>query len=504
MQFFAIHRLSYAAACVAIAMGAMAQSATVAKAAGAFRVVAPINQIGFVSPAFDSAGRVVLGDVVGAWVEESNGLAPKLSAGSQAPGFPAGTLIGRLSMSSPILQKGPPAFVAELQDHSYAVYVDEPGVGLRVASLTGKTIDPSGVQVVDFRGHGSTLSPEPIANDSGDVLMYGRLQGGLLGGVGFGAWIERPGGPQLVFHSNTTMPGIGSKFGDYPSWELAFENTGRVATVNSFADGKGLWVFDAPGVVGGRLAARSGTVRHGIPISTISHVHMANWRIAFHGGERGVFAETNGVSELIAGEGRAAPGFGPGASYRFFRPESTAMNRHGDLAFVGEVADPALPGGVASAIWVETVAGPVQLALNLGELLGSTAPGSGLATARDVVMNDDGQLAFMGIGANGGLWRYDPVAGAQRIAAVGEQMLLDFGGAPTMKTISEIRVGGFLVSGLNPAQYLSDDGEIVFLARFTDNSNAVVVWSPVPEPASLMLAAWFAAAAARGRRSMKA
>lgn len=69
-----------------------------------------------------------------------------------------------------------------------------------------------------------------------------------------------------------------------------------------------------------------------------------------------------------------------------------------------------------------------------------------------------------------------------------------------LATIQDIRIGHHPASGLSTAPYLSDDGEVVFFANFTDNSGAILIWSPVPEPASLVLAAWLAAAVARRRR----
>lgn len=500
MPLFAMRRLLHAAACSMIAAGAAVGWAPAADAASRLRMVGPVRLLANVNPVFDAAGRVVMRDGGLVWVEEPTGIVPKLSDGGAAPGFPAGTLIHRLEFGSPVVQMGPPVIVAELQGGGKAVYLDEPGVGLRLASSTGKTVDPiAGIEVGSIGAAWTPRGSLPVANEVGDVLMYGFLRGGSLGAGSAAAWIERPGGSQIVFHGNTTMPGVGTKFGDFTMQELAFEDTGRVAVVHAFAGGRGLWAFDAPGLAGGRLVARSDSARHGIGFENIIEVHMANWRLVFHGDHSAIFSETNGVPELVAGIGRPAPGFGPGANYSEFYPESTAMNRHGDLAFVGVVADPTLPGGFASALWIDAIDRPVEFALNLSELLGTTLSGSLLPAAQKVAMNESGQVAFLGTGSEEGLWLYDPATGPQRIAAVGQQILVDLGDGLVMKTISSLSVGGPDIAGRSRASYLSDEGEVVFLASFTDNSGGVVVWSPVPEPASLILAAWLAVAVARRR-----
>jgi hypothetical protein len=495
----------HALSCVTLALCAVLGRPAAAAAAGQYRAVATFGQGLLVSPSFDAADRIVVGNTTGVWVEESGNLLTKLSVGDQAPGFPAGTTIGALTMGSPVVQKGNPAIVAGIQNGptvTYAAYVDEPGLGLRLASYTGKIIDPAaGIQVSDlgFVGHGSTRAPEPIANESGDVLMYGWLEGGPVGARSVGAWIERPGGSQIVFHGNMAMPGASSKFGDFFGSDLAFENTGRVATVHHHSEGDGLWVFDAPGLTGGRLAARTGTVRNGILVGQINYIQMANWRVVFHADYRGVFVETNGVSELLAGEGRPAPGFALGATFVSVHPEDTAMNSHGDVAFVAQVADPTLSGGYAGGIWRETRDGPVQLALNLSDYM-APYPGANVPFVSQVVMNDAGQLAFLEQKPSPALWFFDAEAGPQRVAAVGEQIALTIGGMTTTKTIEDIRVGGFLASGLRPSRYLSNSGDVVFQATFTDNSRAVIVWSSVPEPASSVLAIVSAAGAAVWRR----
>jgi len=191
------------------------------------------------------------------------------------------------------------------------------------------------------------------------------------------------------------------------------------------------------------------------------------------------------------------------ATYAELRPESTAMNANGDIAFVGVVVDPTLAGGSVSALWIDRIDRPVEFALNLSELLGPTAPGSGLPGAQNVVMNESGQVAFLSTSLEGGLWWFDPVIGAQRVVNTGEQLLINMDGTPAVKTISDIRIGGLSGSGLSPAPYLSDDGEVVFTASFTDNSYAVIVWSPVPEPTSLIVAASPVAVAVCRRQRLK-
>jgi len=182
-----VHRCFMCAlVCLALLVGAVGGRASLAEAAGRFRLVAPLELFGHMSPAFDAAGRVVISDGGSVWIEEATGLVTKLAQGSQAPGLAAGTLIGEVVLGSPVVQKGPPTIVARLQNGSHVVYVDEPGLGLRVVSSTGKAVNVAdGLQVLGFSGHGTTRAPEPVANMTGEVLMKATSR---LGRQAHSAW----------------------------------------------------------------------------------------------------------------------------------------------------------------------------------------------------------------------------------------------------------------------------------------------------------------------------
>lgn len=495
MQLFTAARQSSAVVCLTLALAALAGRAPAARAAGPLRIVPPTDQLGYFGTefaVFDAAGRIVTrgqlpgddGAEVTAFVGGPAGLVPMSFGDPQALDLPIG-----LSIASPVVQKGSPVIVGPQPNGQWAAFIEEPTTGLRMVSYVGKLADPvAGVRVTWFASHG--IGVEPIANEAGDVLMFGYLAGGPAGDDGGpGLWIERPHGPQIVYHPNTPMPGFGARFGDYPSQEIALENTGRVATVHRHASGEALWLFDAPGQVGGRLVARSGVVLRGIPVGSIDDIQMANWRTAFHASYRGLFAESYGIVSLVAGEGQSAPGFGPDAKYDSIQSSATSMNSVGDLAFVADIEDPTLPGGVGTGIWVSKRDQPVEFALDLRQLLGDRLPGFGGPVVRNMAMNDRGQIALWGFGDSEELWWYDPAVGSRQIAALGGEIDLMIAGQQVSKTIETLRAGSFHSSSLSPAPFINDKGEVVFVARFTDQTSATLLWSPVPEPASQWLSA---------------
>jgi hypothetical protein len=345
-----------------------------------------------------------------------------------------------------------------------------------------------GAEIVRFAGHGPTSSPEPIANAAGEVLMYGILRGGPLASSGRAAWVEGPSGSQIAFHDYMTFPGIssGGRFRDFASRELAFDDEGNVATIHNFAGGQGVWMFnpDIPGL--SSHVANTGMVHDGLTINEISDLRLAAGRVAFHtgpgieglrGGEA-IFAKQFGDLNLIAAAGRPAPGFGPEATYAGFLPRGTAMNDRGVLAFMGAANDPALPRGQHFAVWRSAPGKPVELVLTLNTLAG--ADPIERTWASELVMNNNGQLAFLSSG--GSLWTFDPEVGPRRIARQGDSFSLLVDGVSVSKTLANIFVGGFPFSALPTGRYLSDEGEVVFVARFSDNTYAVIAWSPVPEP----------------------
>jgi hypothetical protein len=328
--------------------------------------------------------------------------------------------------------------------------------------------------------------------------MFGFLRGGPLAAGGIAAWVERPGDSQIVFHANTTLPGVagGGKFGDFVSHELAFDDDGHVATIHNFSGGQGLWMFDPaiPGI--NPHVANTGTVRDGVSVTGIRELRLAGGRVAFQSDplltsidSSAIFAKQFGVLELVAAENRPAPGFGPAATFGDFTPESFALDKTGLLAFAGTVADPAIPDGHSGAIWYDAQGQLPQLALRLDDLPGTEWLGMGRTRASHLVMNDRRQLAFQDFGPSRALWWFDPTLGAQRIAGLGDQIRLIQDGVEVVKTVEDIEVRGFLLTARAPAPYINDNGDVVFIARFADNTSAVVVWSPVPEPGCTTLAA---------------
>lgn len=178
------------------------------------------------------------------------------------------------------------------------------------------------------------------------------------------------------------------------------------------------------------------------------------------------------------------------------------LNNAGEVAFIGTLSGSGISYGVNdTSIWTGT-----PTALQMAMRLGDVAPGTGGAsfaslsweytvTSTSAIqqytnayqLNDEGQVAFFaqlkGTGVNSGndigLWLFDPTAGRSvLIAREGDQVDIG-GGAP--KTIAEL---------YSPyrADAFNNLGQISFGAKFTDNSQAIllsnVVAVPVPEPES--------------------
>jgi hypothetical protein len=483
-------------------------------AAGQFRVVAETGQPSGISDslftnfifggAFDAANRVVIrGEAPhGTWVEHPTGLEPGINDGLQAPGFPPGALIDHLYKGSPVGPQGFSTIVGTVHGgpvsgFPQAAFVGEPGGEYRLASFTGKVIDEAaGIAVA-----GLLSSEQTITNFAGDALVRGGLQGGPLGATGvFATWIEGLDQSTIVAHQNTLAPGLsgGARFNNISSMEHAFDDSGLVALAGVASGTLGVWAIDPKTPANNRLVQRAGVDSTGTVTSDIGQLLMANGHIVFHasvadpgqGAKPAILADQGGVLERVVTVGQPAPGYASLSSFQSINRDLTTISRSGAISYLATVADPTLPRpGVG--IWTDSADGPLSLALRLDALPGGAPQGP----VRNLTTNDTGQLAFLALNPRPELWWSDAVLGPQLIAKIGSTVSVTLAGHPVSKTIEDVQVGGFLDSALGTARYLSDNGDVVFTARFTDGTSASLVWSPVPEPAAHALAGIFCAAA---------
>lgn len=456
--------------------------------------------------AFDPAGRIsVRAETTGAtgiWIEQPGSLAPALLWPGTAPGFPTGATIDHFSKFGPIAQSGYSTAIGSvvgggLTGNTTGLFVSGPDGTFRLAERSGQPAnDMPGVTVLP-------QGLDTLSNRDGDLLVQGQFIGGPLFGAGKAAiWLERGLGPELAFYTGMPAPGfsagvvlqttVSSKFG------IEIDNDQRIAYGGVAGTSKGIWLFDPDAPVTTRLVARTEPTSTVTTFSQLSDLQLTQDRVVFQAtvnspgliARTALLAETNGTLETIAKAGDLAPGLGPTDLFDVgtsFTVSNVAVNDQGNIAFAATTRNSLAPSIRNAGIWLDTPIDDPKLVLKSTDL-----PGNPSFVLAQLVMNDNGQMAFVLASGVPSVWFFDPVLGAQRVVSEGDVLSLILNGQSVSRTIDDIQVGTFQNDHLAASNYLSDSGQVVFVATFREGGTAVLAWSPVPEPgaAGLMASAF--------------
>jgi hypothetical protein len=517
-------------------------------APAALRVVARSGQLApsapgdgrfstFQSAVIDNSGRVALAASIdtptggrfqrGIWTEaHGDALALVAIEGQHAPGVgPSGTFYKFGDMH--VNENGQIAFTAQLRNEPSGLWLADVG-GVQLVSQGDRPAPglPAGWQFIGFEQ--DNASPWVTINADGKIAFavgaY-RREGGIFP-TKIGLWT---GDPQSGFMpaaiAGQQSPGFepGVVFQDFDGINL--DNHGVVTfRAQTSAGGGGVNGSENFGIWNSNngaqpvLLVRDGEAAPGLPGFGFTRVHdpraSANGHVAFVAAAPARIGawqfDASGTAQPILVWGQPAPGLPDETIDDVWSP--IAVNNSGQLLVKGDASS------TDAALWSSFRGNsPTLVAKELGpapdtedgvvfaESLSLTVPFS----AWDI--NNRGQIAFQGqlqLGTGGvtsandfGVWASDASSQIRLIAREGQQIELAPGDRRTYKTV---RMMGFQQGG--EIGGFNDNGQLILLATFTDDSWAVLVSNlvAVPEPSGAVLVVGLLGMAAMSRKRLTA
>lgn len=216
-------------------------------------------------------------------------------------------------------------------------------------------------------------------------------------------------------------------------------------------------------------------------------------RIAFRAplsnGERAVFAEFAAGLTTLAAEETQAPGMAPGTVVHSV--SFPAINNEGKVVFTARVRDAG--GMLEDVLYVsEGGAAPSVVFRAAGDAPGLSVCSGLIGLGSSVFINGRGQVLFTArVLAGGGvverdvLYVHDPDRGLVLVGGAGQVLPLA-SGARTIEMVSSVASLGLSASTTDgKLMVLSDDGDVLFRAVFSDQSEAYVrAWVTPSAPAA--------------------
>ena len=291
-----------------------------------------LNDAGqFAFRAFLSGDGTGLSDTVGIWSGVgSSSLALVARAGNAAPGLGVGVNFAALRL--PVLNDaGESAFGSDLTgsgvtfSNDQAVWSQGGGDGLKLIARTDDTAPGTGTGV-KFDSFGPSPT-NTVLNNAGHVSFYARLKGPDVDGFNKnGLWSADASGVELVARAGSPAPGTGP--------------------------GVAFFSFAFPLLNGaGQIAFRGNLTGSGVDSLSDS----------------GIWAtDSDGLLQLIARKGAAAPGTESGVNFRGFLPPM--INGAGQVAFAVSLTGPGVDDENDSGIWATDSDGLLQLIVRKGDL----------------------------------------------------------------------------------------------------------------------------------------
>jgi hypothetical protein len=187
--------------------------------------------------------------------------------------------------------------------------------------------------------------------------------------------------------------------------------------------------------------------------------------VFYGGGVRGVYVRVTGSLTAIAFEAGTAPGT-PSSTYSFASAAKPSINEAGQIAFHA-YRDPTAGGGLVSTVFIAEPGGSVTIASTQGDPVPGD-PGRSFVNVGNPVINDAGELAFIGLSLDGGdliwgiyVWRQGEV---EVVAETGLEVLGT--GAAQIASLDFNEIG------------FNNSGEVAFIAVLDDDRRGVLLASP--------------------------
>jgi hypothetical protein len=412
----------------------------------------PLSGAELFSPMLNDAGQTVFygaltnGDV-GVWSEGSGSLALVARDGTAAPGTPIGVsfwFAGGSNLPPLLNNAGQTAFPTLLKGS---------GVNAGNNSGTWSGVDQNSLALLTRAGSQATGLPDGVSygvqlpaglNDAGHGALYAFLTGSGVNSTNNSAiWSGSAGSLALVARTGDPAPGTlsGVNFGALFA-PIAINNAGKIA-IQSFLAG---------------------------------NVDGTN--------DEGLWSNVSGSLELIARRGSQASGAPAGVNYGMFSLSGwPVLNDAGQIAFLAGVEGTGVNETNNQAIWSGEMDNLALVARSGGQAPG-TGSGVRFSNLEYPALNSSGQIAFRayligsGVRPNNdkGIWATDSTGTLQLIARAGDLLEVapdDFRAISELNFTSASGNSDGLSSGFN------DLGQLVFWARFTDNSEGIFLSSAV-------------------------
>ncbi len=433
--------------------------------------------------------------------------------GAQVPGLPAGTTFRSFS-DQKINEAGSVAFRAELQgpdvqfDNNSAIFSDRGGSGVELIMREGDQAPGLTAGVV------YSNPSDFLFNEAGRIAFSIRLTGTDVTGANDRAIfaegnsaglvpIAREGddaigvGPGTVYSSldtNITGNGVG--------------DIGWRATLSDPVVDSAFYVGSAD--AGFTPALISGGQADGVPSGIVidlilnglindSGQVLLQTRLSGPGvtsGNQDILYRGSIGSSLtpVLREGDPAPGLNTGVTISSIG--ASAFSSDGRIALPCNVDDPGSPNIARSLLYSEQgTAGLIPIARSFDQAIGlNTGLRYPSFDSELIQRNDSDQIVFgafellVGTSSNPGfssrdaVWMTDADGSVRLVVTHGSE--LDVNEDPMIEDLRTVSSQTTLASQFSGANYiLNDNGELLFSARFTDGSSAVLVGTVTPPPA---------------------
>ena len=498
-------------------------------------------------PRFNAAGQVLLPGVLsgvgvhdgndgGLWIVDTETSSIDLVArqGDQAPGQAEGVLFG------------PRAFIQGPHDNKYVAQpnvFNNAGQFLTWGDLIGPGVDSTsdssmwtgsssadltmlartGEQAVGFPTdvvYSDLLRSTPVINSSGKVVISGQVDGPAItpGMNGDALWSGTSAGLTLEVQQGTPAPGTTDKFSthNYTGFAALIDDSGNLQIFSSLSE-NGIWTQSSEGSLwsGGNGAPLEMITRAFEPApgldAGVTLGYFVNLRNTTASGKFITRFQLTGPGVTVLNRNTIWTGNADGDLTLLARPQDASLpgsmdhltfevfrnqkiNEAGTFVFTTRWDHVDTDSAYVTGIHRGTSVDDLELVLGGDQPVPGLDPGLRIRRISGLSLNNAGQFVFLAdIGDTDLtnktvlleiLFGYDPTTGLQQLVQTGDHIEVAAG---DWRTIDHLYLtdGSILADGTRRG--LSDAGQFLFGARFTDASEGYVVGSIVPEPSSLAL-----------------
>jgi hypothetical protein len=409
----------------------------------------------------------------GVWTADAGGIAQVVLESNQAPGTPAGTRFRSIINSEVYLNaSGHTAFNFFIEGNG----VDETNdIGIWSNSTGNLALVARDGDQAPGTTSGTLFNTvrRPVLSDNGTLSFAGSITGIGSQFTLDGIWNGTAGNLSILAREGWDAPGMGPGVKFLTFHESLGINSHGLTAFSALLVGNGIDALNDEGIWVGsqgnvQLVARGGDHAPGTPNGVIfgglitDPVLNAAGHAAFLAGltgngvddtnSRGMWAGATDDLQLIVRSGEQAPGTPAGARFSTFN--APVLNANGQVAFVGNLV---------------------------------MTPGGG----RGQPPGDPALYGFVTATNDRGIWATDANGMLQLIVREGDLLEVTPG---DFRTVQGFIFAGHSGNGDGRPSGFNDQGQIVFVAGFTDGTSGVFVSSlvAVPEPAAIVLIAFAA------------